>query len=193
MPGTSASAPLVTAAVVQLQEAVPALIAKPQLVKSLLLSSSTITDYINDNNMITEPGYHNNYIACSKEYGAGMLNAYKAYLNSVQSSNSYYQSLNHNCPEINYYPEITDINSTLRVALCWEKLRTETYDYSLDSLVLKIITPSGTTYESNYLFDNKQMVTFDLTESGVYTIKVYNNHFSVSGLNVNIGLSYSIF
>lgn len=193
MVGTSASAPLVTAAVIQLQQAVPALIAKPQLIKSLLLSSSTITDYMNDNNIFTTPGYHNNYIACSKEYGAGMLNANKAYLTSIQNGNSFYQTLSFNCPEINYFPVISNTNSTIRVSLCWEKITTDIYNYSLDSVVLQIYTPSGVRYESNYLFDSKQIVTFDLTETGTYNIKIFNNHYSISGQNTNIGVSFSIF
>ena len=42
------------------------------------------------------------------------------------------------------------------------------------------------------LFDNKQMVSFEATENGNYTITLIRNYYSSSNQNINYALSYSI-
>lgn len=193
MTGTSASAPMVTSAVIQLTQAIPALTGKSALIKSILMSSSTITNYMNLNDVITPSTYTANYISLSKEYGAGMLNLTNAY-NSAYVNN-YYHSGIFTPPAVAAVKHIELTNVTgkkLRFTATWDKINTATESIRLDSFDLEIKTPSGTKYTSSYLFDNKQMVSFEATENGNYTITLIRNYYSSSNQNINYALSYSI-
>lgn len=193
MTGTSASAPLVTSAVVQLTQAIPALTGKSSLIKSILMSSSKITNYMDLSDVITPSTLATNYISLSKEYGAGMLSLTNAY-NSAYVNN-YYQSGIFTPAAVTVVKpvEITNaIGKTLRFTATWDKINTATESIRLDSFNLDIRTPSGTVYRSSYLFDNKQMVSFEATENGTYTITLMRNYYSSSSQNINYALSYSI-
>lgn len=193
MTGTSASAPMVTSAVVQLTQAIPALTGKSATIKSILMSSSKITNYMDLSDVITPSTYAANYISLSKEYGAGMLNLTNAY-NSAYINNYYRSGIIYPSTVSTVSPvEITNaVGKTLRFTATWDKINTSTESIRLDSFDLIIKTPSGTTYTSSYLFDNKQMVSFVATENGTYTIQLIRNYFSSSSQNINYALSYSV-
>lgn len=46
---------------------------------------------------------------------------------------------------------------------------------------------------SNYMYDNKQMITFSATENGYYSIRVYREGSSNSSNSVDYSISYSIY
>lgn len=143
--------------------------------------------------VITTPGSVANSISLSKQYGAGMLNFSNAYESAYNNSFYYSSELHITTQKVVMTRDITiDSNKTLRFALAWDKINTEETSYNLDSLSLQITTPSGTKYTSSYLFDNKQMISFNTTESGTYTITILRNYYSSSSQNINYAISYSL-
>ncbi len=193
MTGTSASAPLVTSAVVQLTQAIPALTGKSELIKSILMSSSKITSYMNQSDVITPTTTASNRISLSKQYGAGMLsltNAYDlAYINNNYLSGIFSNSQSATTWNVNIE---NAIGKTLRFSANWDKYNTSTESINLDSLSLEITSPNGTKYTSTYLFDNKQMVSFNVTENGLYSVKLFRNYYSTSSQTVDFAISYSL-
>lgn len=194
MTGTSASAPIVTSAVAQLMQAFPSMTGKSELIKSILMSSSKITDYMNLEDVITTTMTISeaNQISLSKQFGAGMLNFTNAY--DIAYNGTYKNGIIYNgCPGI--YTTVNINNAAgklLRFSLSWNKINTESVSYPLDSITLQIVTPSGEKYKSSYLFDNKQMVTFNATENGVYKVNIEKNNYSLSHQNTDYAFSYSV-
>ncbi len=198
--GTSVSAPLVTSAVIQLCQASPILASNPTLMKALLLSSSNIT-----NGMQNEPVFsttNSGTIALSKKYGAGRLNVSKAYESFVTKGNYISSTFSSNSTGAIFNRNITKVaNKTIRFCLTWDKYNTINGEHNsnsinsspLDNLRLTVVTPSGTIYSSNYMYDNKQMITFSATENGYYSIRVYREGSSNSSNSVDYSISYSIY
>ncbi len=196
--GTSYSAPLVTSAVIQLSQASPILAANPSLMKSLLLSSSTITSSMQNEPMYSIVG--SDSIALSRQYGAGRLNLTKAYETFVTKGNYITSSFSNYSTGAIFNRNITKVaNKTLRFCLTWDKYNAVEDEHdtgtvnsaSLDNLSLTVVTPSGVTYTSNYLYDNKQMITFNATENGYYSIRVYRQGTSNSNHAVDYSITYS--
>lgn len=190
MNGTSASAPLVTSAVVQLQQVIPALRTNPSLVKSILMSSSCIRSTMDEEEFISTN--NTSMIALSKKYGAGMLsmtNAYDSAVNKIYyksaSFSPYSEGMTIN-KRIN-----TAVDSTVRFTLTWDKMNDINLSYPIDNLSLEVITPSGRIYKSDYLYDNKQMISFKATESGMYRISIRRCGYGNSGKNINFSVAYS--
>lgn len=198
--GTSFAAPMVTSAVIQLSQASPILAANPTLMKSLLLSSSTITS-----SMQSEPMYSvvsSDAIALSRQYGAGRLSLTKAYEFFVTKGNYITSSFSSNSTGAIFSRNITRAaNKTLRFCLTWDKYNTVNGEHTgnnvnspaLDNLSLSVVTPRGVTYTSNYLYDNKQVITFEATESGYYSIRVYKEGTANSNNAVDYSITYSVY
>ncbi|MBQ8860471.1 MAG: S8 family serine peptidase [Ruminococcus sp.] len=198
--GTLFAAPMVTSAVIQLSQASPILAANPTLMKSLLLSSSTITS-----SMQSEPMYSvvsSDAIALSRQYGAGRLSLTKAYESFVTKGNYITSSFSSNSTGAIFSRNITRAaNKTLRFCLTWDKYNTVNGEHTgnnvnspaLDNLSLSVVTPSGITYTSNYLYDNKQVITFEATESGYYSIRVYREGTANSNNAVDYSITYSVY
>ena len=198
--GTSFSAPLVTAAVIQLSQCSAVLLSNPRLMKSLLISSTKIT-----NGMSNDPMYSNvggDDIAYSRKYGAGLLyvpNAYVAF-----HDNSYY-----NVGELSKYSNSICFDrylrrvsgKTIRICLAWDKKCTINGTHStgtvnesnLDTIKLIVIDPNGTTYSSAYEYDNKQMISFVPQSNGYYQFKIERIYSSLStNNNVNYSITWSV-
>ena len=200
MSGTALSAPLVTSAVIQLAQISSVLRTNPILLKSLLLSSSTITS-----GMSSEPMYsvaNSSDIALSRSYGAGLIyvpNAYVAF-----HDKSYYQTgvLSKYGSSVSFQKYMTKtVGKTIRVCLTWEKLCTveEPHDFStvnenqLDTILLKVTTPDGVVYTSAYEYDNKQLVTFVPQANGYYQFEIQRINDSLSTNNkVNYAITWSL-
>lgn len=199
--GTSYSAPLVTSAVVQLAQASPILAANPTLMKSLLLSSSKMTsDMIANDPVYSIAGSSD--IALSRKYGAGMLNLTRAYTSFMTNGNYITGALSSHSLSANYNRNITKVaNKTLRFCLTWEKLNSidgdhisnEVNSLSLDNLRLTVVTPSGVTYTSSFMYDNKQMITINATENGYYFIRVQRVGTAEYNHNVGFAVTYSAY
>lgn len=196
--GTSFSAPLITSAVIQLCQASPILAANPTLMKSLLLSSATITDGMQNEPMYSVVG--SNAIALSRAYGAGRLNLTKAYETFITKGNYITSSFSSNSTGAIFNRNITKVaNKTLRFCLTWDKYNTVDGNHlnndvnspALDNLRLEVVTPSGVTYTSNFMFDNKQMITFNATENGYYSIRVYREGTANSNHKIDYSITYS--
>lgn len=197
--GTSFSAPLVTSAVIQLAEINPVLCSSPTLMKALLLSSSKITDAMLEEPMISTP--NNSTIAFSREYGAGMLRVDRAYT-AIHDKGYYFNGTA--TPELSsftYSKNITkSVGKTVRVCLTWDKITNVSGNHSnsilteaqLDTFRLKITTPSGVLYSSDYLYDNKQMISFVSTENGVYNFTVERISATTSNNEIDYAIAFSI-
>lgn len=192
MTGTSASAPMVTSAIAQLTQAFPSIAGKSELIKSVLMSSSTITEYMDLNDVITTMDSKANSISLSKEFGSGLLNVINAH--SLFSNNYYISGIMYKgCPQISKSININNATGKLlRFSLSWNKVNTEDTSYPLDSITLEVISPSGQKYKSDYLFDNKQMITFNATENGVYKVNILKNYYSLSYQSTDYAFSYSL-
>lgn len=190
MTGTSASAPMVTSAIAQLTQAFPSIAGKSELIKSILMSSSTITEYMDLNDVITTTESKVNSISLSKKFGSGLLNVINAH--NLVSNNNYISGIMHKgCPQICKSININNAaGKLLRFSLSWNKINTEDTSYPLDSIILEVISPNGQKYKSDYLFDNKQIVTFNATENGVYKVNIIKNYYSLSQNNTDYALSY---
>ena len=196
--GTSFSAPLVTSAVIQLAQSSPILAANPTLMKSLLISSSEITSGMQNESMYSVVG--SDAIALSRKYGAGRLNLTKAYETFIRKGNYITSSSSSNSTGAIFSRNITKVaNKTLRFCLTWEKYNTVNEDHesneanssALDNFSLTVVTPSGVTYTSNFMHDNKQIVTFNATENGYYSIRVYRQGTSNSNNIIDYSITYS--
>ena len=192
--GTSFSAPLVTSAVIQLAQSSSLLLSNPVLMKSLIISSSIIT-----NGMSGEPIYsivNGNNIALSRIYGGGMLYVPNAYIAFHSKSYYYNGTLNENVSSIDFNCYLTKVtNKKMRVCLTWNKICSITGTHAtgtinesnLDKIELIITDPLGNTYTSAYEYDNKQMITFNPSMNGNYSFEI--NRIGNSSLNNNINYS----
>ncbi|MBQ8057137.1 MAG: S8 family serine peptidase, partial [Ruminococcus sp.] len=197
--GTSFSAPLVTSAVIQLSQASPILATNPTLMKSLLLSSSSLTQDMLENEPVFST-VSSEAIALSRKYGAGRLNLTKAYETFITKGNYITGSFSNNSTGVVVTRNITKVaNKTLRFCLTWDKYNTVNGEHdsnnatspALDNLSLTVVTPSGITYTSNYMYDNKQVITFNATENGEYSIRVYRQGTANSNNNIDYAITYS--
>lgn len=195
--GTSCATPMVTSAVAQLQQAKPALLTlKPNLVKALLLSSSKITDGMSDDFSLSTTT--DDSISWSKKYGAGMLYTVNAYTSLVDYE--YYQTSTTSSNSIGFsFSKHVSVRGekTMRVCLTWDKVLEELEDgtlqeYDLDNFKLVVTTPSGLTYTSKCLNDNKQMVSFKTSEIGTYEISGVRVGDSNSGHFVNYAIALTL-
>ena len=197
--GTSFSAPLVTAAVIQMSQASSLLISNPVLMKSLLISSSTIT-----NGMSSDPMYsyvNSDEIAYSRIYGAGMLyvpNAYQAFMDKGYFCNG---TINANTTSFGFNHYINKVtNKHLRVCLTWNKICTLSgnlttgtiNDINLDIIRLIVTDPSGNTYTSAYENDNKQMITFYPTTNGNYHFEIQRIGSSSQNNTIDYAVTWSL-
>ncbi|WP_407385377.1 S8 family peptidase [Ruminococcus sp.] len=176
--GTSFSAPLVTASVIQLAQSNAVLLSNPRLMKSLLISSSKIT-----NGMSSDPMYSyigNDSIAYSRVYGSGMLyvpNAYTAF----NTGNYEIGTLSENNSSDTYNANLKRAKGKkLRVCLTWDKVCTVSENHQTDSIIsnhlsllrLRVTEPNGNVYTSTYTKDNKQMITILPQTNGNYQFEV---------------------
>lgn len=198
--GTSFSAPLVTAAVIQLSQCSAILLSNPRLMKSLLISSTKITNGMSNDPMYSIVG--DDDIAYSRRYGAGLLyvpNAYVAF-----HDKGYYQTglLSKYGSSVIFQKYLKrTVGKTVRVCLTWDKLCTLDEPHSsssvnenqLDTILLKVTTPDGVEYTSAYEYDNKQMVTFIPQANGYYQFELYRITDVISTNNkVNYAVTWSV-
>lgn len=193
--GTSFSAPMVTSAVIQLSQSNSAFLAKPSLIKSILLSSAKITNSMNQSEMISNT--QNNNMAMSRQYGVGLLNITNAYVASHDYSYYKTSSFSPNSMLANYNKTIYHAsNKTIRVCLTWDKIiennNNVLFSNPLDNLKLTVTTPSGVQYSSMYMYDNKQVISFVATESGMYNFKIARASTQNSNHIINYSLAYSV-
>lgn len=194
---TSFSAPLVTSAVIQLAQSNAVLEVSPTLMKAFLMSGSKITSY-----MSSEPMYSQLYsenIALSRQYGSGMLNVVNSY---VASGYNYYITgqASPSFTSQNTQKNVKGLNKKIRIALCWDKKVIISGTHSganvtnknLDRFRLKVTSPSGKIYKSSYEYDNKQMITIESGEKGMYSFTVERMTGSTSNSTVNYSIAYSI-
>jgi hypothetical protein len=199
--GTSFSAPLVTASVIQMAQVDALLLSNPRLMKSRLISSSRITSGMSNDPIYSSVG--NDNIALSRVYGAGMLNVQNAHVDYI--TNHYY-----NLGVLSKYSTTTSFDSylrrvsgkKLRVCLTWDKINTVSNTHSsgtinesdLDSIKLVVTDPNGNTYTSAYEYDNKQMITFIAQTNGYYQFKIerISSSFATNN-NVNYAITWSAY
>lgn len=144
------------------------------------------------NDVITTTCSKANSIFLSKKFGSGLLNVINAH--SLVSNNYYTSGIMYKgCPQISKSININNaIGKLLRFSLSWNKVNTEDTSYSLDSITFEVISSSGQKYKSDYLFDNKQMITFNATENGVYKVNILKNYYSLSYQSTDYAFSYSL-
>ena len=202
--GTSYATPTVAGAIAAMCQASSVLKINPVLMKSLLLSGTKVSarHFLKGNVLSTEI---NNLspsttteIALDHEYGAGILNA----MNTYQSwKNGYFEMMNFasQATSTSFSKRIVvGSGSLIRFCLTWDKVNYKTiiddeiiYNSSLlDTLSLTITTPSGKTYKSDYVGDNKQMISFNSTENGYYTVTITRTGNCSSANDIECALSY---
>jgi hypothetical protein len=142
--------------------------------------------------VISTTSYGTNKMSYSKKYGSGMLDMVKAYETACVNETYHYESMPVARPAIVYNEYIDAQNQQIRFSMCWDKINTETYSYDPDSLTLRVTDPNNNVYESNFLFDNKQMITIQNAPSGTYRIDIFRNHYENSYQPFKLGFSYSV-
>ena len=200
LPATSFSAPLVTSAVIQMAEVSAVLKTNPRLMKAVLLSSSKITSYMNNEPVFSQ--LNGNAIALSQPYGSGMLSVTNAFVAFHDKSYYISSTLSSATNTSTTSKTIYGLNKKVRVSLCWDKKVQTPADgstsgdhlgnaanISLDKLKLTVITPSGNVYNSAYTYDNKQMVTITNGELGTYQFVVTRLSTNPTTVNYSIGIS----
>lgn len=200
--GTSAASAIVCGAVAQLCQASPVLCANPTLLKSALLSSSKRTYGTITMSPLSDSS--NSLIALSHVYGAGLLNVTNAYTSFIDAKNYKKSSFSPHSLAASYNITVSKVSSTrpkvLRVVLVWDKANTIDGQHMAGSVVspesdawkLKIKTPSGEVYTSEYLYDTKQCISFIATEAGSYTVEIIRTGTTNSNQIVNYAFSYTL-
>lgn len=157
-----------------------------------MLASTEVSDAMAETGDMLTSG--TNRIALNHEYGAGMVNALS--LCSIASYGYYNTGLVSTTNTVDTFTvnfSRTLTSKSHRFCLCWDKVNTDNGQYSftsepLNSLYLKVTTPSGLVYISDYQHDNKQMVSFNASESGTYTIEI--GIINATSSMINYSLSY---
>lgn len=195
--GTSFSSPMVTGAVAQLCQASSSLKLNPRLMKAVLLAGTKITDSMNEDEVITQSDGN---IALSKLYGSGMLNVINSY--ALYSARKNYLS-GSIASTTNTVTKTMSINASsgklVRVCAVWDKPNTVSDSHSsgtitspnIDTFMLKVTAPNGSSYTSYYAYDNKSIVSFVSSGSGNYTIQLIRQGAAVSD-SVRYGLAASV-
>lgn len=195
--GTSFSSPMVTGAVAQLCQASSSLKLNPRLMKAVLLAGTKITDSMNEDEVITQSDGN---IALSKLYGSGMLNVINSY--ALYSARKNYSS-GSIASTTNTVTKTMSINASsgklVRVCAVWDKPNTVSDSHSsgtitspnIDTFMLKVTAPNGSSYTSYYAYDNKSIVSFVSSGSGNYTIQLIRQGAAVSD-SVRYGLAASV-
>lgn len=178
--GTSIAAPVVTGAVAQLCQASPVLASNPRLMKSVLLSGTTINNYMDENELITTTtGSSNANNDFSRKYGAGILNVETSYLMFSVDQTYISDTMS---PKVNTATYNVNINATegqlVRVCVVFDKYTTvqgsHTTGNTVSSIVepfyLSVTDPDNVKYSAYNLGDTKIMVSFVAERSGNYTI-----------------------
>lgn len=196
--GTSSATPVVSGVCAMLMQAEPSLMARPMLVKSILMSSANRVpnmDSINSTATTTEP-------ALSRRYGAGLVDATKA-LALVNEENWGYiplvtadQSKNPYIINVDVSQDDIDLSKKLAVSLSWTQkvLSTSLNDstvYPVYHHELGVYDPDGNLVAySNYQYDRKQFVYFQPHIAGTYQIKVYKT--GVAQASVLTAIAYNL-
>lgn len=191
--GTSFSSPMVTGAAAQLCQMSSSLKLNPRLMKAVLLAGTKITDSMNEDDVITQSGGN---IALSKQYGSGMLNVINSY--ALYSARKNYSS-GSIASTTNTVTKTMNINASsgklVRLCAVWDKPNTVSDSHSsgtitspnIDTFMLKVTAPNGSIYTSYYAYDNKSMVSFISSGSGIYTIQLIRQDTAV-----NNSISYAL-
>lgn len=199
--GTSAASAIVCGAVSQLCQMSSNLLAKPMLLKSLLLSSTKRT--YGDITMAPLSDSNEASIALSREYGAGLIDVVKAYQTYVDYNRYSYNVFTPYSTSRSFSFNISDASNSnpklIRLALTWDKVTTINCNDSLstifplsDTFDLIVTTPGGETYGSTCWFDTKQYISFIASESGNYTVSITRAGSTVSGEVSSYGLTCSV-
>ncbi|MCD8026360.1 MAG: S8 family serine peptidase [Clostridiales bacterium] len=196
--GTSFATPVVTGAVAQLCQAVPALASNPRLMKAVLLAGSTINDYIDKEYMISQK-----YSGFSRQYGAGILNVLNSYA-LVSSRQNYAEGTI--ATTTNSVTTTMNINASagklIRVCLVYDKCNTITGSHSsssstivspsVEQWALTITTPDNDTYSKSNSGDSKIMISFLSTGSGTYTFKWVRTSGAQNTTSTSYGIAASV-
>lgn len=200
--GTSAASAIVCGAVAQLCQMSPDLLAKPMLLKSLLLSSSK--RIYGDVTMAPLSDSNESSIALSREYGAGLIDVVKAYQTYIDYNRYSYNVFTRYSTSRSCSFNIAEASSSnpklMRFALTWDKPTTIVCNEPTngissplsDIFYLTVTTPSGEEYVSDCWFDTKQYISFIASESGNYTVSISRVGSTVSGEVSSYGLTCSV-
>lgn len=196
--GTSYAAPIVTGAVAQLCQMSSSLATNPRLMKSILLSGSTINGYMNLSDMIvTDNTLLDNKF--SKQYGSGILNVKNAY-DSYTTNYIAHGYIPYFSGSISSSKNVTVTSGSLiRISAVWDKMNTFDHnanpyyipDVNYESYLLYITSPNNTVYKALYYYDTKLMTSFIASQGGTYNIQLvrmsnsYNN-FTSYGLSLSV-------
>ena len=141
-------------------------------------------------------------ISLAHDYGVGLLFVPNCYTSFV--TNAYYKTgtLLPSNTSVTKTVNVTRTDKLFRVVAAWDKTVTvgdghlgnvvSAGSEVLDKFQLKVTSPTGKTYSSSYLYDNKQVVAFITKETGTYTISLVRNSSQNSGKNIEYGISYSL-
>ena len=196
--GTSWSSAIVTGAAAQLCQSSSLFLTYPHLLKSALLSGTTLNSYItSDADMIiTDTSSTDNKF--SRKFGAGILNCKNSYESCVVNN---YKSYGYVPNFVNYVSSAKQISVSegdlIRVCASWDKKVTLANDHTistpstpgLENYLLEVCTPSNVKYRA--LYDNKEMVSFYAQESGTYTINLVRISQALSTVT-GFGISISV-
>lgn len=190
-PGTSYAAPMVTGTVALMIEANPDLKDEPGVLKSILLASAFRKLDSTSYNIATDD-IESAWISDSE--GVGKLDAKNALYVLLNNRHKYEYLYDYMFPYTSsFYVEASE--SQIRVALCWLKQNvnnnglddpshntsTLTEKRELSNLDLEIYDPSGNLVGySNMDNGNVEIVEFDPTVTGWYTIKVIGTDLKTS-------------
>lgn len=200
--GTSAASAIVCGAVAQLCQASPEFCANPALLKSALLGSAKRK--YGSTTMSPLSAHLDTSIALSHIYGAGLLSVTNAYTSFIDTKNYKSTTFSPHSLAASFNIRVSKVSSTkpklLRVALVWDKVNTVTDEHmtgsvvssELDILKLKVTTPSGEVYTSEYFYDTKQYVSFIATEAGSYTVDVIRTGTTSSNQFINYAIAYTV-
>lgn len=200
--GTSAASAIVCGAVAQLCQASPTFCANPALLKSALLASAKRK--YGSTTMSPLSAHLDTSIALSHIYGAGLLSVTNAYTSFIDTKNYRSSTFSPHSLVASFNIRVSNVSSTnqklLRVALVWDKVNTITNEHmagavvspELDLLKLKVTTPSGEVYTSEYFYDTKQYVSFIATEAGSYTVDIIRTGATSSNQFINYAFAYTV-
>lgn len=200
--GTSAASAIVCGAVAQLCQASPAFCANPALLKSALLGSAKRK--YGSTTMAPLSAHLDTSIALSHIYGAGLLSVTNAYTSFIDTKNYKSTTFSPHSLAASFNIRVSKVSSTkpklLRVALVWDKVNTVADEHmtgsvvssELDMLKLKVTTPSGEVYTSEYFYDTKQYVSFIATEAGSYKVEIIRTGTTSSNQFINYAIAYTV-
>lgn len=196
--GTSSATPVVSGICAMLMQSDPSLVARPMLMKSILMSSANRIpnmDSITSTSTTIVP-------ALSRRYGAGLVDATRAFTIADRENWDYIPLVtadqSQNPYVVNVVVSQDYINSSKKIAacLCWtQKVLSTSLGYSTVYDVyhhdLGVYDPNGNLIAySDYRSDRKQFVYFQPNVAGTYQIKVYKTGIAQAG--VLTAISYDL-